>query len=320
MFTINNTLLEISEEPALKKYLPYFVYHHDLLAKSGHKPIRTLWNEAAAQAVLNALERICENEKKQNCLYRIYPEADTENAHVRVVDFPCENGGDKPWVLLCAGGSYLNVWNLTEAWTTALYFNKLGYHVFTLNYTVGYPGLMPKPLADTAAAVSWIRRNAAQLGIRPQEYVIGGFSAGGHLAGAWATEARGWAKYGLPSPCAALLIYPATSSDYVEPEVRAIYRANIAGAEASPETVAGWNVENIATASYPPTYLIHSEDDPLVGVETSRVLENRLKALGVPVTAEYVKHSGHGFCDGAGTDAADWPLRADRFLRQHTRG
>lgn len=316
MFTINQTLVEICTEPLLQKYLPYLVWNHDLLGKSGHKPLCKLWNADAAQAVAETLEQLCENERKGNCLYPVYPAEAAGKQAVCIVDFPCAHGREKPWILLCAGGSYSNVWNMTEAWVSAAHLNRLGYHVFALNYTVGRQGLMPEPIKDVAAAVSYIRQHATDFDIQPDAYAIGGFSAGGHLAAAWAAEEYGYAAYKAVKPMAVLLLYAAFSSDYVQEEHRDFYRSNIAGKDAGPETVAYWNVENVVTADFPPAYLIHSEDDPLVGVQTTRVMDERLTALGVPHVAEYVQHSGHGFCDGAGTDAAGWPERADAFLQQ----
>lgn len=317
MFTADNTLNEVAAEPGLKKYLPFLVCGHDLLGASGHKKVRALWGEAAGQAIVNALKRVCDNEDRQNCLYPVYPAENEEKAHVSIVDFPCDGfRSARPWILLCAGGSYVNVWNITEAWPTAVYFNRLGYHVFTLNYTVGGTGLLPEPLKDVAAAIEYIRRHADAFGIQPEEYVIGGFSAGGHLAACWATEEHGCAKYGIAAPRAALLIYAASSTDYLEPELQKSFRITMAGTDASPETLARWNAENVMTAAYPPTYVIHSEDDGLVGVKTARVMEKRLKELHVPHVVEIVRKSGHGFADGAGTDAVDWPVRADAFIRK----
>ena len=40
----------------------------------------------------------------------------------------------------------------------------------------------PRQLEDVAAAIAWVFRNAAQFGIDRDRLVIGGHSAGGHLA------------------------------------------------------------------------------------------------------------------------------------------
>ena len=52
----------------------------------------------------------------------------------------------------------------------------------TLSYRLSRDAPYPAPLQDVAAAVAWIRTNAASLGVDPDRIAIWGHSAGAHLA------------------------------------------------------------------------------------------------------------------------------------------
>ena len=77
------------------------------------------------------------------------------------------------------------------------------------------------PLHTLAAAVAWVRRNAAQLRIAPDRIAVGGFSAGAHLAGMLAAvwHRPEWFEPDTDLQChrpnAAVLCYPVvTAGEY----------------------------------------------------------------------------------------------------------
>ena len=64
----------------------------------------------------------------------------------------------------------------------ALAFLAAGIQAFVLSYSV-LPALWPRQFLEGAAALAWMRANAPELGFRPDQVAVCGFSAGGHLAG-----------------------------------------------------------------------------------------------------------------------------------------
>ena len=87
------------------------------------------------------------------------------------------------------------------------------------------PALWPRQFLEGAAALAWMRANAPELGFRPDQVAVCGFSAGGHLAGCLA---GGYAepllneRLGLTPeqvrPDAAILGYPVVHEAlYLEP-------------------------------------------------------------------------------------------------------
>ena len=62
---------------------------------------------------------------------------------------------------------------------------RAGYVVVSCNYVLGTktaPGVWPQNIADSRAAVRWVRGHAKELGVNPEKIAVAGGSAGGYLA------------------------------------------------------------------------------------------------------------------------------------------
>ncbi len=102
--------------------------------------------------------------------------------------------------------------------------NELGITAFSLNYHTSAPayaetGLMPLPVEDVARAIRFIEDH---FGFPSHRIAVGGFSAGGHLAGMWGAHYR---DYGLLKPPALLLDYPLVSLENVSPPAKELFAA-----------------------------------------------------------------------------------------------
>ena len=84
-------------------------------------------------------------------------------------------------VLILPGGGYERI-APAEGEPVALAFLAAGIQAFVLSYSV-LPALWPRQFLEGAAALAWMRANAPELGFRPDQVAVCGFSAGGHLAG-----------------------------------------------------------------------------------------------------------------------------------------
>src|SRR6185503_2144766 len=98
-------------------------------------------------------------------------------------------------MLICPGGGYHNLWWQLEGEEVADWLKSIGVTGILLKYRVprrpdDVKGERParRPLQDAQRAVSLIRSNAKDWGIDPNRIGIVGFSAGGHLAIAAATN------------------------------------------------------------------------------------------------------------------------------------
>ena len=98
-------------------------------------------------------------------------------------------------MLICPGGGYYNLYWQLEGEEVAAWLNSIGVTGIILKYRVPRRPDEPKkdeparrPLQDAQRAVSVVRSKANEWGIDPQRIGIIGFSAGGHLAVATATN------------------------------------------------------------------------------------------------------------------------------------
>src|SRR5438105_1666948 len=97
-------------------------------------------------------------------------------------------------VLICPGGGYWNLYWQLEGEEVAAWLNALGITGIILKYRVprrpdepeGEPAR--RPLQDAQRAFSLVRSKVSEWGINPQCIGVVGFSVGGHLAMATATN------------------------------------------------------------------------------------------------------------------------------------
>ena len=154
-----------------------------------------------------------------------------------------------------------------------------GYNAFVLRYRAGHGGTVATQ--DLAAAVSYILRNAATLGVSTNGYSLWGSSAGARMAAS--IGSHGAAYFGgddVPKPSAIVMAYTA-HSDYSPTE--------------------------------PPTFVVVGEED---GIAPPAIMESRVAALrksGTLVEYHKYRNLGHGFGLGIGTSAERWVLEAIRF-------
>ncbi|MEU8385751.1 alpha/beta fold hydrolase, partial [Streptosporangium sp. NPDC048865] len=85
-------------------------------------------------------------------------------------------------------------------------YAEQGYVVFNINYRLSTDASWPAQRTDTLDAIATARRHAALWSFDPNNYVVVGFSAGGHLAGAVGTY-----KSGLPGMRGVVGISPVIS-------------------------------------------------------------------------------------------------------------
>lgn len=88
-----------------------------------------------------------------------------------------------PALIILPGGAYKKIpTEQTEALATA--FAGKGFQSFYLRYSLlsEKKPLMPQPLIELAQAVHFLRQNAAQFNLNPQQIAILGVSVGGHIA------------------------------------------------------------------------------------------------------------------------------------------
>jgi acetyl esterase/lipase len=207
-------------------------------------------------------------------------------------------------VVICPGGGYsILAWDL-EGEEVATWLNSLGVTGIVLKYRVPKRPDQPPhalPLKDAQRAMSLVRSKATEWGIDPKRIGMLGFSAGGHLTAATATnfDKRSYEptdKVDEQScrPDFAVLIYPGyvatKEGDALSPEIRV-----------SKET--------------PPCFFAHANDDG-VKAENSVQMYLALKKAGVPSELHVYSTGGHGFgLRPSDKPCSTWPQRCGEWMK-----
>jgi acetyl esterase/lipase len=190
-------------------------------------------------------------------------------------------------MLICPGGGYWNLYWQLEGEEVAAWLNSIGVTGIILKYRVPRRADEPKgeparrPLQDAQRAISLIRSKAADLGIYPDRIGIVGFSAGGHLAIATATnfEKRTYERIDEIDkiscrPNFAIPVY----SGYLKSKDKA-------------ELAPGLHIPS----DTPPVFLVHGHDDIISPPEHSVFMYLALKQAGVSAELHIYANTTHDF-------------------------
>jgi acetyl esterase/lipase len=143
----------------------------------------------------------------------------------------------------------------------------------------------PAFVEDGAAAVRWVRANAARLGGDPDRIVLVGHSAGAYNASMLALDPR-W----LGQDRAAVRGFVGLAGPYdFLPLDGPITQAAFGGTPDLPQT----QPINFASAGDPPALLLHGTADTTVYPRNSTRLAERLRAAGVAAQVKQYPEVGH---------------------------
>lgn len=238
---------------------------------------------------------------------------------VRLIHLPAKKKKYDTCAILMAGGAYGAVCTLGESLPVAARLNELRMDCFCLNYRTAtkssfLKGLMPQPMEDLASAWKFIKTNEARFGVNAENYIVGGFSAGGHLAAMWGTPHRGARAYGIPNPKLLMLVYPLISMENLHGPGATMIGTGMFGAGFGKKKVQDYAAHRHVDEDYPSVYLVQAEDDDTVPIHDSYDMETALKASNVRHSIERPVSGGHGFGLGSATPAKGWVEQALHFM------
>lgn len=228
-----------------------------------------------------------------------------------IAHYPAHPNGTA--VLIISGGGYTHIETGKESTPTANWLQSEGVTAFELIYRLPQENWKTTnvPFEDAQRAMRIIRSQAKKLHIKTIGIV--GFSAGGHLAGAIATEPD--KRFYQPvddidslsaKPDFAALIYPVISM--LPPNNKTHAKRSILGDHPTHQEEAAFSVERLVTTNTPPIFLAHATDDPISPVANSYLMDEALKKANVPEEMHIFPTGGHGWGLGKkGSSVSEWP-------------
>jgi len=193
---------------------------------------------------------------------------------------------------------------------------KAGYVVASVQYHVIDNGIYSDAVKDVKAAVRYLRANAPEYGIDPENIAVWGESAGGYLAAMVGTT-NGVEKFEVGENLdqssdvkAAVDLYGLSDltkigADYDEAAAKSHFTVNspdgqfIHGKNSGltsldkPEVVAQANPINYVDENDPPFLLFHGTRDMAVSPSQTLLIHNALREAGVPSTRYVLEGAGH---------------------------
>ncbi len=320
MITKHSRISEIKKLPELKECKNYLLGDGLLGAFGGIFHLDKITDDDMASNIAEGANHMVELiHGGYKIFYTLYDEkqAAQDRGLMQQVMFHFPVAQKSKAVVICPGGGYSMVCSLLEGFTLAKRANELGYHAFVVNYRTGKDARAPHPQDDLACALRYIFKNADTLNVEPNDYLLGGASAGAHLAGTFATKNVGYAQYKIPKPGALFLAYPVIT---MGEKTHSGSRKNLLGKEdVTPQMVEKYSIECNVTKDYPPVYIWQCDRDNTVPIENSQMMVKALKEQGVKYIYKTYDSDVHGWGLAMGKPAQGWLDAAIDFWEMSTK-
>lgn len=289
--TAERTIGDLLSHPAFagfaRRILPWDDRDYDLKARLDTiGALLPYHSHVDIPATVAALNRMIEDaEQGRQVFFEIYSEAErrAEPAKAHAGLFFLRGKPNAPFAIIAPGGGFAYVGSVHEGFPYAAAISEAGLNAFVVKYRAGKGGGVATQ--DLAAALGFVFRNAASLGVDTRGYSLWGSSAGARMAAA--IGSHGVAAYGgpdLPKPSTVVMAYTAHSDH---------------------------------AAAEPPTFALVGEQDGIAPPAAMRQRVVALRRLGTEVDYREYPGVGHGFGLGIGTSAEGWIGDAIRFWTRH---
>ncbi len=220
---------------------------------------------------------------------------------------PKKAEGPMPLVVWIHGGGWREG---SKERCPALPLLRRGFAVASINYRLTDVAVFPAQIYDCKAAIRYLRANAKTYDIDPDRIGVWGASAGGHLAALLGTtngnkelegsignhlnvssDVQAVCDWFGPSDFMTMPIGKRQFKVGQDPEIKflggPISEKQELARQCSPATH--------VTKDAPPFLIMHGDQDPLVPLQQSQLLYDRLNAAGVDARLIVMEGSGHGF-------------------------
>lgn len=200
-----------------------------------------------------------------------------------------------------------------------------GYAVASINYRLSQHALFPAQIEDCKAAIRWLRANAERYGLDGRRIGVWGASAGGHLAALLGTsgdvrELEGQGGNLSQSSRVQCVVDFFGPTDVTQMggrhDAHDSPEAKLLGGpvQQNKEKAARANPITYVSQDDPPFLIMHGEEDRVVPINQSELLDAALRRAGVPCTFVRIPKNGHG---GPGFVSPESRAKIEEFFAKH---
>ncbi len=204
-----------------------------------------------------------------------------------------------PLILLIHGGGWISG-DKSTFHDSAEWFVARGLAAACVSYRLAPLNPYPAAIDDVLAAVSFLRANAKEYNIDPNQIVAMGNSAGGHLAcmaGLKQTFSNGEPAQnvnGVVSICAITDIRSPHESQYPV-AFSFLDQFMVSSVQEAPENYLDASPITHVSESSPPFLIFHGSHDDIVPPEQSKQLYDALCQAGISAELQILDREGHAF-------------------------
>lgn len=253
---------------------------------------------------------------------------DTLKKHRLDLYLPANASKNSPLIIWVHGGA----WFMNDKYADMGYMRKTikrllesGYALASIDYRHSTTASMPAQIQDCIQGVQYLHDHASTYGLNKNNFILMGFSAGGHLASLLALSQNNNVPAFLPAKTKSTFSIKAVLDFYGPSELLLFYGNATPGPDDSPiakllgvSPVLRPDLAKIASPltyvdkSDPPFLIIHGEKDDQVPPVQSHLLKSYLDVLGVKNDLLIVKDAPHY---GEAFDTEEVQERIFAFLR-----
>ncbi|MCC9070116.1 alpha/beta hydrolase [Flavobacterium sp. F-65] len=190
--------------------------------------------------------------------------------------------------IICPGGGYAGL-AINTGYDFAAWLASIGITGIVLKYRLPN-GNKEVPLDDVQKAISYVRKNALELGIDKNKIGVTGFSAGGHLAGLASTLFLEEKENNRPD--FSILFYPLIT---MGENTHNDSNKNLLGSNPSASDIERYSCDKQVCANTPPALIFASDDDNVVAPINSIMYYKSLKKHGVNASLYVFPQGDHGW-------------------------
>jgi len=218
----------------------------------------------------------------------------------------------RPAVIICPGGGYVRLTIEDGGYDVARSLADSGVAAFVLKYRTWQDSTFTNyrnlPFNDLQQALSLVYSRAGEWNIDTTKIGLLGFSAGGHLAAMGATSKTG------KRTAFTILAYPVISftDSLVSPTLKS--RSSLLGKNFTEADKIQYSPELQVSATTPPAFLVHAQDDSTSWVGNSIAYYKALTAKKVPGELMIYPKGGHGFAIYNKAVGESWLPQAMKWL------